>query len=79
MQFNPILMEFGKYKKAKYTLTINRYKTYSFVTTTKDEDECISLLLQKIEGIKYANSSRYEIFKKVDGVETVIKQGKVNN
>lgn len=66
-------------KKAKYKLLYGNKPSYIFVTTTKNEVECIDILKGKAESYKTNSVRSYKIVKIVNGNEFVIYKGKVDS
>jgi len=64
-------------KKAKYQLTINNSIQYSFVTISKDEEECVEILKEKAENKVYKQSTCYFIKKIQDGVDYLLYKGTI--
>jgi hypothetical protein len=63
-------------EKCKYELCTRRngYK-YSFVTTTRNTEECINILLEKAYLLPDGYKS-YKIYKTVNGIRELIVYGK---
>lgn len=59
-------MKFGLYPKAKYTLQHKSEVAYMFVTTIRDENNCIGILKQKAQ-YPVGNKYKFDIFKKLEG------------
>ena len=66
-------------KKAKYKLVYGSKTSYSFVTTTKNENECINILRDKAESYKTICARCYKIVKVVNGEEYIIYKGRVDS
>lgn len=64
-------------KKAKYELTINNSIQYSFVTISKDEEECVEILKGKAENKVYKQITSYSIKKIQDGVDYLLYKGTI--
>lgn len=70
-------IDFGRYPKAKYNLQVDGRVLYSFVTTRRDEDNCIKQLMKVIEIHRTDHVRGFKMFKVVDGWETKIHEGKI--
>jgi len=64
-----IEIKFGTFPKIKYSLYVNSYHVYWFVTTIRKEEECINLLKQKAKSlatkIRYAKITKLENGKEI--------------
>jgi hypothetical protein len=70
-------MYFGKYKKTKYQLNVNKHTVYSFVTTNYSEEECVELLKQRAEIHRSCVNKWYKIVKKDLDKTEVLFTGKL--
>ena len=66
-------------KKAKYELIINRSTSYSFVTISKDDEECIKLLKTRAEEKVYKNNVTYKIMKIQNGINQLLYKGRIKS
>lgn len=66
------------FPKVKYRLYINNWQIYFFVTTRYSEDDCISLMMEKVKSHYSSTMDKsYKIVKVVDGKEIILKKGKI--
>jgi len=70
---------FGRFKKCKYSLLINNDTVYSFVTTIRDEKDCIDILLDKAKNYKGFNYRHYKIMKINEEGKFLLSKGKLIN
>ena len=70
--------KFGRFKKCKYRLYINGNLSYTFVTTIRDEKNCIEILLSKAKN-SGSNYRDYKIVKINDEGEFTLSKGKLIN
>jgi hypothetical protein len=68
---------FGKLKKRKYELYINRECTYSFVTTIRDDEDAILHLEEKYKNNPYSNTTSVAIYKIQDDKKVLLKKDKI--
>lgn len=68
---------FGKYKKAKYKLYINNEVAYSFVTTIRDEENCINVLREMAENYISKYTKKFSITKTTDEGSKTIFTGSI--
>jgi transcription initiation factor TFIIIB Brf1 subunit/transcription initiation factor TFIIB len=57
---------FGRYKKAKYKLYINKEVQYSFVTTIRSEEDCVEVLKEMAQRSISRSTKSFSITKTVD-------------
>jgi hypothetical protein len=62
----------------KYSLFMAKELRYSFVTTTKDDEECINLMKEKSLCHTRAITIKAELIKKENGEESKISEWLVN-
>lgn len=65
------------YPKSKYRLYINSYLSYTMVTTSRSEKECVDLLVEKANGRNSNTFLYYKITKVNSKNEEVLKRGKI--
>lgn len=70
---------FGRFEKCKYKLLINNEPVYSFVTTIRDEQNCIELMLDKAKNYNSLNYRSYKIIKINNEGERILGKGKLSN
>jgi len=70
-------MDFGKYKKAKYQLNVNKYIVYTLVTTNYTQEECIELLKERAEIHRGCVNKWYKIVRKDLDKTEVLFTGKL--
>jgi hypothetical protein len=70
---------FGRFKKCKYSLLINNDIVYSFVTTIRDERDCVDVLLNKAKNYKGFNYRNYKIIKINEKGKFLVSKGKLIN
>ena len=61
---------FGSFEKAKYVCFVDKFKLYSFVTTCRNTEECISLMKKKVFLRRKVESVR--IYKIQHGIRKLI-------
>jgi|GEM_PF-4668910 hypothetical protein len=77
ISYEEYLIKYNKFPKTKYLLLTNNTASYSFVTTSKSEEEAI-IELKKIAGSrKYMNDMYYKIYSERDGEKKLLAKGKV--
>lgn len=64
-------------KKAKYELRFGAYLSYFFVTTTRTESDCISILTEMAHNRPSKESKAFRIIKIKNGENKVIAKGTV--
>lgn len=74
--FDPVFIKFDKYKKAKYSLYINSYVSYFFVTTIHPEEKCLSFMMDRIDNFHLIGGFSYKVIKEVNGDKKIIAQGR---
>lgn len=70
-------MYFGKYKKTKYQLNVNKHTVYSFVTTNYSEEECVELLKQRAETHRGCVNKWYKIIRIEANENEILFTGKL--
>lgn len=68
---------FDTYKKAKYRLIVNGNLSYFFVTTSRNETECIDILIEMVKSKQNFAWKGYLITKTTDEGTTTIYKGSV--
>lgn len=56
------LKKANTFPKTKYELFVNSDTIYSFVTTSRDEDECLNLMIEKMDNAIYTNDVWYKVY-----------------
>jgi hypothetical protein len=60
-------------------LFVNSDTIYSFVTTSRDEDECINLMIEKMENAIYANDVWYKVYSIRENKKKLLLKGSLKN
>ena len=63
---------FGTFEKAKYVCVLGGFVFYSFVTTCRNTEECVSLLRRKASERIYQKSKEFKIYKIQNKVKKLI-------
>ena len=66
---------FGTKPKARYSLYINNEERYFFVTTWRQEQECVEIMLEKMKTKTIAVRQPFYISKKENGEKIVLYKG----
>jgi hypothetical protein len=65
---------FGSFEKAKYVCFLGGFVFYSFVTTCRNTEDCISILRNKLEE-RRCETKRFFIYKIQNGIKKLILKG----
>mgnify|MGYP003658467649 CR=1 FL=1 len=79
MEKHTLTAYFDTYKKAKYRLIINGNLSYFFVTTSRNENECIDILIEIVKSKQNFAWKGYLITKTTDEGTTTIYKGSVKS
>tara|TARA_R110000868_G_scaffold36279_7_gene128946 strand:- start:1285 stop:1533 length:249 start_codon:yes stop_codon:yes gene_type:complete len=71
------LYAYDTFPKTKYLLYVNNVIAYSFVTTSKSEDDAIEILKELVKNYTRRNTMAYKIKKIEDNVEIIIYKGSI--
>ena len=72
------LIRYNKYPKTKYSLLTNNTISYSFVTTSKSEEEAIVELKKIADSKKYMNDMYYKIYSEKNNEKKLLCKGKIS-
>jgi len=71
------LIQYNKFPKTKYILYIANASHYEFVTTSRSEEECVTILKNKTIGLTYMSNRYYKIFSEKNGEKKLLSSGKI--
>jgi hypothetical protein len=71
------LIKYNKFPKTKYLLQVNGKPFYEFTTTSRGEDESVSILKQKIKEMNYISVKYYKIISEKNGEKKLLYSGKI--
>ena len=73
------LVKYNKFPKTKYSLYLDGKIYYEFTTTSRGENECISILKEMTSPLVYVNKKTYTIFSTVNGEKRLIFKGRTKS
>jgi len=71
------LYAYDTFPKTKYLLYVNNVAAYSFVTTSKSENDAIEILKELVKNYSRRNTMAYKIKKIDDNKEILLYKGSI--